>query len=266
MLCALRTTDKAKLNARETSKAESPFSCPKCGAEVYIRKGHIKIHHFAHKPLVICPYGLGESETHRQAKSAIYERLAQHPKVTHCELEYDLGVVVPDIYAVIQSTPVAIEVQISNLSLSEIMRRTQHYRQLDIAVLWLPVFDTTLQGERYAPRAWEKWLHVTYFGRVYYWLADLTVLPVHFDEYRLSVEGSSWYDEDGEEQSGGGYTKPSKRWRTPIFGVSADIASTFRSGWRNAWQGGVFSVPECILYYDIQPQWWKKKSRNGFLS
>ncbi|MBM3226195.1 MAG: competence protein CoiA [Candidatus Tectomicrobia bacterium] len=257
MLCAIRTKDNAKLNARDTSKADSPFACPKCWSEVYIRKGHIKVHHFAHKPLVTCSYGFGESEAHRQCKTAIYDRLANQPDVTRCKLEYDLGAIVPDIYAIIRNVAVAIEVQISSLSLHEIIRRTQHYRQLHISVLWLPLFDKNLNEERYAPKAWERWLHATYFGRVYYWPADLTVIPVHFDEYLLYVEESSWY-EDGEEQTGGGYEKSSKRWRTPVLGVPADIASNFRSGFRKAWQGGAMNVPECLLYQDTQPRWWKK--------
>lgn len=259
MLYAIRTNDQEKINARDTSKGERPFACPSCLKEVYVRKGDIKIHHFAHKPPVTCMHGFGESEKHRECKTAIHAELLKHPDVSRCELECRMGSVIPDVYAIIRNIHVAIEVQISTLSVREITRRTKYYQQLGVAVLWLPVHRNFLIGSRYAPKAWERWLHATYFGRVYYWVKALDVFPVHFDPYFLYVEESSWYDEDGEECSGGGYFRTSKRYKTPIQGRHVDIASAFRPIKRKSWQGGSFSIPDCLLYQNTQPVWWETR-------
>ena len=186
MLCAIRGKDKEKVNARNTSKEESPFYCPRCSDELNLRKGMLRVHHFAHKPPVLCSFGLGESEAHRKCKLSIYDALLKAEGVKDCELEKNLGDFTPDVFASIRNVPVAIEVQISNLTMQEIIRRTEHYKRASISVLWLSLFNRGLDEKKYTPRAWEKWLHATYFGRVYYWLADSTVLPVHFNDYMSS--------------------------------------------------------------------------------
>jgi competence protein CoiA len=220
----------------------------------------LRVHHFAHKPPVLCSFGLGGSEAHRKCKLSIYDALRKAEGVSDCELEKNLGDCIPDIFASIRNVPVAIEVQISNLTMEEIIRRTEQYNRASISVLWLSLLNGRLDEMKYAPRAWEKWLHATYFGRVYYWLGDSTVLPVHFNDYMLQIEGGTWHDESGDEQCGGGYEKRSLRYRTPQQGKAVDIAKDFRATPRRQWSGGSIEVPSCRLYVDKQPRWWPARS------
>jgi competence protein CoiA len=148
MLTSLRQSDLQKVIADDTTKAEGPFMCPKCSSETILRKGMIKIHHFAHKPPIACEYGKGESEQHRKCKSEIYSYLSKHINIT-CELEKDLGNVVPDIYIDFGygKSKYAIEVQISHLTMSSIISRTREYGRLGIYVLWLPIYNKVLEEQ-----------------------------------------------------------------------------------------------------------------------
>ena len=246
--------------ARSVRKEDGPFLCPRCSAELNIRKGMIKIHHFAHKPPVSCDYGKGESEAHRKAKQSIFDSLRYMDSISELKIEKDWGSVVSDIYAVIQEQRIAIEVQISDLTMHQIMHRTKAYAALGIAVLWLPLFEPKLNKPRYAPRAWEKWLHATYFGRVYYWLEGLTVIPVRFASYEIEVEQTSWYNSLGEEQYAGGYSRRSKRWKTPKNFPPIQIPRDFVIRSRKAWIGGNIQIPSCRILLDKENAQSRKKS------
>ena len=228
MLSAIRNRDHQKVLAGQELKSNLPFSCPVCKDEVILRQGSIKIAHFAHKPPVSCKYGSGESESHMRAKIEIYENLIKSQYVTKCEMERYLETVRPDISCYIQGVPVAIEVQISKLSLEEIIYRTIEYGRKGIYVLWLPLFTDKLRAKRYSPALWEKWLHTTYFGRVYYWQEGLNIVPVHFSKHHLYVEEQSWFDSYGQEKSAGGYWKESKRYKNPQVGRPAKMIGNFR--------------------------------------
>lgn len=188
MLSAIRLRDKEKVYAWIETKQNQPFSCPECRDEVILKKGIVKIHHFAHKPPFACSYGIGESEEHRRCKLEIYNRLLKENTVSACELEKNLQSVRPDVFCYIGTTPVAIEVQLSVLTLDQIIYRTIEYGIKGVYVLWLPVFSDKLIRKRYIPKLWEKWLHTAYFGRVYYWHSNLNIVPVHFNEYWIHVE------------------------------------------------------------------------------
>ena len=258
MLCGIRCSDGHKVFASESLKEESPFACPRCKQELVIRKGNIKIHHFAHKPPFNCSHGEGETEAHRRCKESIYKALKLSPNVTYLDVEADLGSLVPDVYAVISGAPVAIEVQRSKISVNEITRRTSEYHKAGINVLWLALFNDRLLNERYSPSAWEKWCHAVYFGRVYYWLNDLTIKPFHFSDYQLYVEESTWFEPGGYEQSAGGYYKKSKRYKAPVAGAAVDIATNFSPTVKKEWRGGTVYIPNCRIYSDNQKVWWKK--------
>lgn len=248
MLTSIRVADSTKVIARNVTKGDGPFICPECRGETIVRKGQFKVHHFAHKPPIHCEYGTGESEEHRRCKEEIYNELCKLDGI-ECELEKPLGLVRPDIYIESRRTNnrYAIEVQLSSLSVDKIIERTKEYARLGVYVLWLPQYNSTLLEEKYSPRAWEKWLHATYYGRVYYWKSGLTVVPVHFDEYQLYVELTDF---------GGGYFKKSKRWRTTRFGPSLDFSTSFKPEKRSAWDGGEISVPYCMILVDKQNPWW----------
>ncbi|WP_211828685.1 competence protein CoiA [Kistimonas asteriae] len=261
MLCAIRDSDKIKVIARSSKKVEGPFYCPGCKREVNVKKGAIKTHHFAHKPPYKCRYGAGESDAHRNCKETIFNKLCELPHVSLCELEKNFGDNVADIYAEINGVPVAIEIQKSDLTVNEISKRTRTYHEKGIYVLWLCLLDKKLNNQAYSPKAWEKWLHAVYFGRVYYWLSDLVVVPFHFGDYQTYIESSVWFDSSGHENSSGGYFKTSRRYKTPMQGVGINIGSNFKPSYKSAWNSKTIKIPECSIYSDNLKAWWKDKKK-----
>lgn len=256
MLTALRKSDGDKVLARDTTNAAAPFVCPKCRRELILRKGLIKVHHFAHKPPVACSFGAGETEHHHRAKLEIFDALRSEPNVSHLELERDFGISVADVFAKISGVPIAIEVQRSNLSVNDIAARTSNYHRLGVAVLWLGLRQSLPLPNKYSPRAWERWCHAAYFGRLYYWCHGQVIQPIHLSPYQIQVAATGWY-EDGEERSAGGYERRSKRWRTPTLGVPLLLSHHFEVRIRPAWAGGTVSITDCRLYLNRQPAWWK---------
>jgi competence protein CoiA len=258
MLTARRRSDQETAVAWLETRDRLPWECPACRSEVSLKKGMIRVHHFAHRPPVTCEYGAYETEQHRRCKKAIHDLLAVHPRVTDCRLERDVGAARPDVSARIDGEFVAIEVQASTLGLERIIARTKTYAAKGIPVLWLGIWDSDLATGRYAPAAWERWLHAAYFGRVYYWREDsgLALIPVHFGEHLLHVEHREWRSE-GEEHSAGGYDRVSRRYRTPSIPTQrVDVVTGMHTSRRTAWSGGSMHVPECLLRCDTISTWW----------
>ncbi len=246
MLTALIERNLQKVAAWEADRSDRPFFCFCCRAEVTLRRGGARAAHFAHKPPVTCQYGTGESDAHRQCKIELYENLRKHPRVTKCEMERDLKTVRPDLSAYVGGVPVAIEVQLSSLSLEKITYRTAEYARKGIYVLWLPIHNSSLMRESYGPRPWERWLHALYSGRVYYWLRGLSILPIHFRERRVDVRGRM---KD--------YQKISRRLRVPIDGRPVVLTDDFQPIKREAWTSVAYSLPPSLLLIDNQLQWWR---------
>lgn len=247
MLCGIITETNTKVIARHVTKDNGPFHCAGCKHELIVKKGKIKVHHFSHKPPYSCSRGTGESEAHRKCKETIYFELAKQSNVTDLDLEKDFGPVIADVYCKINGIAVAIEVQRSNLSVNKISKRASEYFKLGINVLWLALFDKKLNEDKYNPSVWMKWLYAAYFGRVFYWTEGLNVLPVHYGDHLLDVEYSSWYDSDGNEQFAGGYSKRSKRYKSPSFGKKQNIIHDFKPEYKKSWSGGNVSIPQCRL-------------------
>jgi competence protein CoiA len=229
MLCAIRKSDDKKVLASEESKSNRPFYCPRCEDEAILKKGTVKIHHFAHKPPVTCEYGRGETEKHRLCKMAIFEGLKEYQRFRNVELEKGLGTVRPDISAVMGDVPIAIEVQISTLTMDQIVYRTKEYAKKGIYLLWLPIYNIYLETNRYSPKLWERWIHAAYFGRVYYWVGGIQALPYHFGESTHYVESRSWYNPRWRRRVSGRLRKELQALSHTEERQSGDSQSQFRS-------------------------------------
>ena len=246
----------SQLLAREVEKDMGPFLCPSCQAEVVLRKGAVRIHHFAHKPPASCAYGSGESEAHRQCKMNLYDMLSMNKDVYEVNPEsMARSGNIPDVSFMVGSRVVAIEVQRSTLSMQDLHKRTAQYANDGIAVLWLCLWRKELDQIRFSPKQWEKWLHALYFGRVYYY-RDGDIIPYHFDRHKLWVEPREWFDGYGDAQSAGGYEKESRRYREGNRGDVCVIPSDFCCKGREAWQGGGIELPRSLIYADDQNKWW----------
>jgi competence protein CoiA len=182
----------------------------------------------------------------------IFQALRKEPNAHSVMLERPLGTNRPDVSAYINGVPVAIEVQISSLSLETIMQRTIEYARKGIYVLWLLQWTPALDARRYNPRQWEKWIHAAYFGRVYYWIEGLTAVSYHFDPHFKSVPKKSWYSPKGKKMTGGGYSQRSTRYRTPVRGRTFNLATDFGPRNRDWWEGENITIPAAKLYVDRQ--------------
>lgn len=217
MLTALRVCDETKVMARNASPDMGLFVCPRCQETLVLKKGPIRVHHFAHKPTLYCAFGRPETEAHVKAKQSIYDALVERIDVSDLEMERDFGVSVADVYFKVDRVKVAVEIQQSAIGVNDIHQRTINYRHLGIYVLWAGMIDNVL-SETYQPRAWERWLHTLYFGRVYYWMEGEAFMPIHYDPVENWVEQREWYGEDGDLKIAGGYYKlppPHNRFHNP---------------------------------------------------
>jgi competence protein CoiA len=250
MLSAKRQSDGKTVTAYFESKRNAPFLCLDCNEEVSLKVGKSRINYFAHSIPRSCRIIKNESDEHRRCKVAIAKGFGSQPYVIDVILERPLGVIRPDVSAIINGIKVAIEIQVSSLSVETIIRRTIEYHRKGIYVLWLLQWTPKLDSKRYSPEIWEKWLHAAYFGRVYYWLRDLTVVSYSFEPSLKSVPKTSWYSKNGEKMSAGGYTRRSKRYRTPVRGPTLNLATDFFPKDRFWWEGNGVKVPDAKLYMD----------------
>jgi competence protein CoiA len=248
MLCAKRKLTGEIVTAYLASKAHGPFKCPDCGDEVILKTGRRTVNHFAHVNPLACRYAENESEEHRRCKMEIYGALQRHPNVNNVALERPLGTNRPDVSAYINGVPVAIEVQISSLSLETIMQRTIEYTRKGIYVLWLLQWTPELHARRYTPRLWEKWIHAAYFGRVYYCIEGLTVASYHFDPHFRSIPKTSWYSPKGKKMTGGGYSRRLKRHRTAVRDATLNLATDFVPRKRDWWEGNGLTIPAAKIF------------------
>ena len=259
MLKAIRSRDQKRVLAIDVARDDAPFHCPNCREDVVIKKGRIVTHHFAHAPPVTCSWGTGESPEHMRAKLEIFNALRTKSNVSLVEVEHELDDNRPDVYAVINGQRVAFEIQISRLDLADVARRTASYHSKNISVLWLALYSSELHSDRYSPKAWERWLHAAYFGRVYYW-RDPKVIPVHFSDYSTHVPTKTFW-KDGWEHTAGGYNRISKRWRTPELGAEVEIHRDFVSSVLKPFSGGFVEAPLRTVFIDKQQIWWQPKQK-----
>ncbi|MEI7532887.1 MAG: competence protein CoiA family protein [Verrucomicrobiae bacterium] len=259
MLSAVRVRDKCEVLAPDESRGLEVYRCPDCESTVVLKKCRLKIDHFAHKPPITCTYGSGESETHRRCKLGLFRALQTRPEVTHLKLERSLKTIRPDVSFRLGELRVAIEVQISSLTLETIIRRTEEYAKRGIALIWLAQWSDKVIASKYTPLSWEKWVHAAQFGRIYYWKEGLTVIPIHFGEHYLWQDGSEWYTPEGEHKSVGYYWKNSKRFVKPIKGRELNLLDDFVCKPREEWIGkGRFPIPAYKLWFDKRIYSWAK--------
>jgi competence protein CoiA len=250
MLSARRKSDGQTVHAYFLSKREDRFLCPECNEEVILKMGKKRVNYFAHATPLICRFGTGESDSHRACKLEIYQALRTIPGIRDVELERSFSWGRPDVYAEINKLRVAIEVQISSLSIETIQKRTIEYGRNGIYVLWLLQWRPELEDSRYRPAQWEKWLHAAYFGRVYYWIEGLNVVSYRFDPSFKSIPKRSWISKKGAKTTVGGYSVRLKTYRSAVRGHTFNLATDFIPRQRYWWSGNGVTVPDAKLFMD----------------
>lgn len=190
MLVAEIKDTREEVIAWEVEKKDGPFICPECSESVYVKKGEIVTHHFAHFKDEGCPMSQGETESHMRIKKEIYTNLLRHPTVvSELRLEYKTGRNRADIYGIINGRKIAIEVQCSSLTDAEFQERMTNYSGLSIFSLWLTEFKLSdkdfllksiVKKDSYHVREFIKRLHRYYDGRIYAHYKREWVMPLHF--------------------------------------------------------------------------------------
>jgi len=190
-----------------------------------------------------------------RAKQHIYDALIQSSRANSTEMERDFGTSIADVFTVLDGVPVAIEIQQSGLNTDELSQRTLHYYHLGIHVLWILLLKDT--PATYKPKAWERWIHAAYFGRVYFWVEGLSFLAVHFQKLQQWIDARDWYDQDGQVNEAGGYWKTMKNQFTwqPSRNI-LQLTNDFRPVERQPFSAGEIDIPKCRLLIDKFPKWW----------
>lgn len=242
--------------AWDVDKSDGPFFCKACSKEVVLKKGKIRLHHFAHKPPVTCSYGLGETELHHRAKKSIFESIRQNKNCSFCELEYKVNNIIPDIYAIINNHKVAIEIQRSSMTVQDVFDRTLARSKNRLAVIWiipsisqLKIFIDDYREVSRVPK-WLECIHALAFGRIYVWTGEgETVTPVHFDNCKRYIPITDF---------GGGYYRILKDRKTVVFSPCRylQLSTDFHMTYRKYFSTKNYSVPECRLWHDSLKTWW----------
>lgn len=206
------------------------FLCPECKKEVVLKRGHIKIPHFAHKPPTSCSWATGESRAHMLAKIHFYEKFLK--KGVRAELEHVITGLHGDRRADVMAWApngqrYAIELQHTPICSDDLERRTLSYLSMGIRVIWIVVVSEAFLAdavgtgpadqfriERHAARDFERWIHGFNYDHLWYYDPESESLwRGHLSSHIISRDGASWYEAGGRLVSVSGYRYYSKRWR-----------------------------------------------------
>lgn len=139
MLSAM-TQKKEKVFAERVERNNNYF-CPLCGIQMVLKKGEIKIAHFAHKILTDCQYE-GESQEHYAMKNIVEYRYNNFFPNGFIEKEYliqknNIKRIIDLVCLDKSNNKIAIEVQYSPISLELFLERTRNLILLDYKVIWI---------------------------------------------------------------------------------------------------------------------------------
>ena len=253
--------------AETAYKNDGPFYCPVCYSDVVIRKCSEKTDHFAHKSRLSPVLGPKEMLLHNACTKEICGLLVAKFPDGRWEIERPIRdskkrktpTLVPDISGLIGTESVAIEVQVSALTIPRIVQRTCDYAKWGISLIWVVPLRAPLGTLPFRPRLFERYLHSLYVGRTYYWWAGqgLTLKPVHYGVAKRRIEYREWF-ENGQHESAGGYDAPYKTIKTPEYGPDLLLSEHYRALDRDPFtpENERKEVPACRIWVDTVDAWW----------
>lgn len=241
-----------------SDKDEAPFLCPVCEQIVLLRQGKTRVHRFVHKEKGRCQHCINETQRNLSIKKQLYESICNNSSCSNCKLEVELDIVSPDILFKINNISVAIEIIKKNISVDEIKRRFDNYTDLQIYVIFIledtePVTKIHKKSNQEVCNINDtlKFLHTLYFGKVYYFLHDLTVVAYHFDSVEVKVKNFNQY---GGEISF--YNKTLKSLKIPVKSRDINLIDNFKYLWRSKWVTEYIEYPCGKLWIDSLDNWW----------
>lgn len=205
------------------------YRCPECSVLLTLKRGRIVVPHFAHKPPIDCDWASYETRQHLEAKRLVKDALTA--RGIRAEVEFVVDAISGDRRADVMTwsskgLPVAIELQHTSIGLSDIERRSFSYAAQGIAQIWIPFVHLNslphkkrvadgLLISKYSLRPYAEWIYGLY-GNHGMWMYDPDSRAFWLSRisgHQLYKEETTYYSQDGDEVTSGGYFYWSKRFR-----------------------------------------------------
>lgn len=183
----------------EDSQKLDKYTCPECNEVLSLRIGSWKIPHFSHKKdpeKKICERGKSESKEHETTKLKIYKDaisyMKEKGKIRNVSIEYRIGKRIADVAIIGAVRKIAVEVQHSPISKTEIIERMQdHYRE-GFSTLWVvfpgsKIESTKKSGLLHKVRSFHKDIHNCTKGTILVYDGDLYFSVFHLMGYRYKT-------------------------------------------------------------------------------
>lgn len=273
---ATRTRTGERVHAKDVTREQAPFHCEECLTDAVVRKCIERVDHFAHKARLSPVVPRGETKLHQNCKEEIRDALiSRYPNGKwECERPIpanaarNIPKLIPDVSGRIGEQRVVIEIQASYLTLPKIIKRALSYRAHQIPILWVVPLTEDLGTQNFRPRLYERYLHSIYYGRTYYWLPGdgISLRPIHYGVAYRYIDQSEWYGSDGDLCQAGGYDKPYKIIKKPIYGKRVNIADDFQQIDRDEfvpWNENK-AIPPLLTWQDNLKEWWDNGEQSAF--
>jgi len=116
------------------------YKCKSCDAEMILKKGEVKIHHFAHKVKDNCVFGKKESKEHYEMKYHLRDLFGRNIEMEKIIFDGDTRHIADVVY-----DNVVFEVQFSPMPFDEFKKRTLGFSKNGYKVVW--IFHSKNYGE-----------------------------------------------------------------------------------------------------------------------
>jgi len=151
MTLTARLQDGSVILARDANRGDAPFFCSFCDGPMVLRKGIVKIEHFAHQKLSDCPYSTGETYEHEKAKFDLMMRGISSGIKSEVEVKLSPRVRA-DVLLTLGNQKVAVEFQKSGMTKEQCIQRLNNYYEAGIPVIWV-FLNEKLKGDDYLNRS-----------------------------------------------------------------------------------------------------------------
>lgn len=125
----------------EIATRDDSFVCPNCTRQVILKRGEIRIAHFAHRPAEGCEWSVGETLEHLSAKKIMCDTMRQ--RGLKAEVEFPVLNRRADVAVWFGDKLGVIELQHSNIPVELLDARINDYLAANVYQLWVPFGDGT---------------------------------------------------------------------------------------------------------------------------
>lgn len=127
-------SDSGQLTMANQANGNTAYYCPHCKSKLILKKGNTKVPHFAHYHLSTTYCSKSETLLHYQVKYYLAYLLKNHGYDVQIEPYIKGAYQYPDLLV---NQQFALEIQFSNISITEIQKRTLGLQLRGIQVIWI---------------------------------------------------------------------------------------------------------------------------------